>query len=64
MEGKLANGMGSQPLHTTSVHHQRAKRSPTTGNWNMASSKDDLITKYKKEFCAFIETIGFDDLKL
>ena len=28
------------------------------------ASKEDLITKYKKEFYQFIESIDFDDLKV
>jgi hypothetical protein len=28
------------------------------------ASKEDLITKYKKEFFVFIESIDFDNLKV
>jgi len=28
------------------------------------ASKEDFITKHKKEFCAFIESIEFDNLKI
>jgi hypothetical protein len=31
------------------------------GTW--PTSKPDLITKYQKEFCAFVETIDFDTLQ-
>jgi hypothetical protein len=31
------------------------------GKW--PASKEDLITKYKKEFYVFIESINFEDLK-
>jgi hypothetical protein len=32
------------------------------GTW--PASKEDLITKYKKEFFVFIESIDFDNLKV
>ena len=32
------------------------------GTW--PASKQDLIIKHQKEFCAFVESIDFEDLKV
>jgi hypothetical protein len=41
-----------------SMHHNNSK----WGTW--PASKEDLITKYKKEFFVFIESIDSDNLKV
>jgi len=41
---------------------QREVLKQQIGTW--PASKEDLKTKHKKEFCAFIESIDFDNLKV
>ena len=51
--------------HTFSVRRiKRPKRTPKTEVGEWLASKEDLITKYKKEFYVFIESIDFEDLKV
>ena len=48
-------------IHTyTSAQREVLKQQ--IGTW--PASKEDLITKHKKEFCASIESIDFDNLKV
>ena len=49
-------------FHCANISAQREALKQQIGTW--PASKEDLITKYKKEFCAFIESIDFDDLKV
>jgi len=41
---------------------QRGVLKQQIGTW--PASKEDLITKHKKGFCAFIESIDLDNLKV
>jgi hypothetical protein len=41
------------------------KRTPKNCKWGHGwQAREDLITKYKKEFFVFIESIDFDNLKV
>jgi hypothetical protein len=44
------------------INAQRELLKQQMGTW--PASKEDLITKYKKEFFVFIESTDFDNLKL
>jgi hypothetical protein len=53
--------------HTISLRRNKCpKRTPKTANGAMTwpASKEDLISKYKKQFFVFIESIDFDNLKV
>jgi hypothetical protein len=49
-------------FHCANTNAQREVLKQQIGTW--PASKENLITKHKKEFCAFIESIDFDDLKI
>ena len=49
-------------LQCANTSAQREVLKQQIGTW--PASKEDLITKHKKEFCAFIESIDFDNLKV
>jgi hypothetical protein len=49
-------------FHCEEINAQRELLKLQMGTW--PASKDDLITKYKKEFFVFIESIDFDNLKV
>jgi hypothetical protein len=49
-------------FHCEEINAQRKLLKLQTGTW--PASKEDLITKYKKEFFVFIESIDFDNLKV
>ena len=44
------------------LNDQRELLKRKMGEW--PASKEELMTKYKKEFYVFIESIDFDDLKV
>jgi hypothetical protein len=44
------------------INAQRELLKQQMGTW--PASKENLITKYKKEFFGFIESIDFDNLKV
>jgi hypothetical protein len=49
-------------FHCANISAQTEVLQQQIGTW--PAIKEDLITKYKKEFCAFVESIDFDDLKV
>ena len=49
-------------FHCEEINDQRGFLKQKMGKW--PANKEDLITKYKKEFCEFIESIDFEDLKV
>jgi hypothetical protein len=49
-------------FHCEEINAQRILLKLQMGTW--PASKEDLITKYKKEFFVFIESIDFDKLKV
>jgi hypothetical protein len=49
-------------FHCEEINAQRELLKLQMGTW--PASKKELITKYKKEFFVFIESIDFDNLKV
>ena len=49
-------------FHCEEINDQRELLRQKMGKW--PASKEDLITKYKKEFYECIESIDFEDLKV
>jgi hypothetical protein len=49
-------------FHCEGISAQRELLKLQMGTW--LASKEDLITKYKKEFFVFIKSIDFDNLKV
>jgi hypothetical protein len=49
-------------FHCANTSAQREVLKQQIGTW--PASKQDLIIKHQKEFCAFVESIDFDDLKV
>jgi len=50
------------PFQCANASAKREVMKQQIGTW--PASKEDLITKHKKEICAFIESIEFDNLKV
>jgi hypothetical protein len=49
-------------FHCENTSAQREVLKQQIGTW--PASKQELIIKHQKEFCSFIESIDFDDLKV
>jgi hypothetical protein len=49
-------------FHCEEINAQRELLKQEMGTW--PTCKEDLISKYKKEFFVFIESIDFDNLKV
>ena len=49
-------------FHCANTSAQREDLKQQIGTW--PASKKDLIIKHQKEYCAFVESIDFDDLKV
>jgi hypothetical protein len=49
-------------FHCEEINAQRELLKLQMGTW--LASKEDLITKYKKEFFVFTESIDFDNLNV
>ena len=60
--GHLYQSMNHILFHCEEINDQRELLKQKMGKW--PASKEDLITKYKKEFCEFTESIDFEDLKV
>jgi len=60
--GNVYQSMDHILFHCVKTNVQREILQQQIGTW--PASKEDLITKYKKQFFAFIESIDFDDLNV
>ena len=60
--GHLYQSMNHILFHCEEINDQRELLKQKMGKW--PASKEDLITKYKKEFYEFIESIDFEDLQV
>jgi hypothetical protein len=60
--GNEYQSMDNILFHCANNSAQREALKQQKGTWK--ASKEDLITKHKKEFCAFIESIDFVYLKV
>jgi hypothetical protein len=60
--GNEYQSMDHKPIHCEEINAQRKLLKQQMGTWT--ASKEDLISKYKKEFFVFIESTDFDDLKV
>ena len=59
--GNEYQSMGHILFHCSNISAQKEVLKQQIGTW--PASKEDLITKYKNEFCACIESIDFDVMK-
>ena len=60
--GNEYQSMYHKLFHCEEINDQRELLKQKMGKW--PESKEDLMTKYKKEFYVFIESIDFEDLKV